>query len=51
MSQVLDIGVAIVGLGLVAVGTWWLSPAASLITVGGILIGVVVIGKMATSRE
>ena len=36
----------LIGLGAVAVGCWWLHPAAGLIVPGGLLLAVVVFGRL-----
>lgn len=52
MFRILDLYdlIALVGLALVGVGVWWISPAASLITVGGLLLGVSLIGALRRGR-
>jgi len=35
MTQLVDLIFAIVGLGMMAIGLWWINPGASLTVVGG----------------
>ena len=41
---------AISGLSCVGVGCWWISPAASLVSVGCVLLGAVILGTAARYR-
>lgn len=51
MSQALDLSVALLGLVLVAAGTWLVSPATCFITTGGLLIGAVVLAKLVSRKS